>query len=84
MSLFSDLLPYVHGKKQATALFTVMLLLALSHRAFDVPRGAFDAPHAHVESVSVVPTTMNLLVASGTPITRSFHLPIEHLLRVGR
>ena len=40
-SLLSGLLPYVKGKKQATAL-TVVLLISLSHGAFGAP------PHLHV------------------------------------
>ena len=44
--LLSRLLPYVNGQKQATALFTVILLLVL----FGMTHAEFDAPHLHVES----------------------------------
>jgi hypothetical protein len=36
----SRLLPYINGQKQATALFTVVLLLGMTH-------AEFDAPHLH-------------------------------------
>jgi hypothetical protein len=65
-SLLSDLMPYVNGQQQGTALFTVVLLLALSH-------GAFDAPHAHVESAPVEPTTATLLVSNAASGTMAYH-----------
>ena len=56
------LLPYVNGRKQATALFTVALLLAMTRTEFD----AFDAPHLHTEAVTTQPTTISMIAASGT------------------
>ena len=57
-SLLSRLLPYVTGKKQMTALFTFVLLLALSH-------SPFDAPHLHVEPAPTSPTVTVAAFASG-------------------
>ena len=57
-SLLSRLLPYVTGKKQTTALFTIVMLLALSH-------GAFDAPHLHVEPAPIEPSVNVAWMASG-------------------
>jgi hypothetical protein len=58
MSLLSDCLPYVNGK-QVTALFTVVLLLALSH-------GKFDAPHLHVEPAPMEPIATLSVAATNT------------------
>ena len=58
-SLLSTLLPYLH-EKQATTLFTVVLLLGL--------HGTFDTPHVHVEPAPLVPTVMMMVAASGTNI----------------
>jgi hypothetical protein len=58
-SLLSPLLPYVHGQKQATALFTVGLLLGLSH-------ADFDAPHLHVEPAPIEPTATVMVAATNT------------------
>jgi hypothetical protein len=65
-SLLSGLLPYIQGKKQATALFTVMLLLALSH-------GAFDAPHVHVESAPVEEPIASVMVSNAASGTMTYH-----------
>ena len=73
-SLLSDLLPYVSGQKQATALFTVVLLLALSH-------GDFDTPHLHVETAPMEPTATVMVAATNTAsgmMTHSFRVPFEH------
>jgi hypothetical protein len=61
--LLSSLMPYVNGQKQATALFTVALLLLMFGKthAFE-----FDAPHLHIESAPVQTTTMSMIAASGT------------------
>jgi hypothetical protein len=69
-SLLATLLPYVHGTKQGTALFTVVLLLALSH-------GAFDAPHVHVEPAPTEPTVTVMVAASGTNINMAQVRPIS-------
>ena len=74
-SLLATLLPYVHGEKQATALFTVVMLLGLS-------RGAFDAPHLHVETAPTEPTAMVMVAATNTAsgmLMQTFRLPFEHL-----
>jgi hypothetical protein len=55
----SDLLPYVGGRKQRLALFTVALLLALS------PFHAFDSPHLHVDDAPTGPTVNVRIFASG-------------------
>jgi hypothetical protein len=68
-SLLSTLLPYVNGKKQGIALFTVVLFLGLSH-------GAFDAPHLHAEPAPMEPTVAVMLAASGTNINMSQTQPI--------
>jgi len=73
-SLLATLLPYVRGEKQATALFTVVLLLGLSH-------GAFDAPHLHVEPVPLEPTATLMVAATNTAsgmMTHSFRVSFEH------
>jgi hypothetical protein len=49
----------LEGTKQKTALFTVVLLLGLSH-------AEFDGEHLQVEPVSVEPTTVVAIAASGT------------------
>jgi hypothetical protein len=66
--MLSRLLPYVKGQKQATALFTVVLLVLLGTQAEypgmrnvvspELAAGAleFDAPHLHVEFASIQPT----------------------------
>jgi hypothetical protein len=58
-SLLATLLPHVHGEKQATALFTVVLLLGVSHRTF-------DAPHLHVETAPMEPTATVMVAATNT------------------
>jgi len=57
--LLLRLLPYVNGQKQATALFTVVLLLGMTHAEFDVP-------HLHIEPVPIQPTTVAMVAATGT------------------
>jgi hypothetical protein len=52
------LLPYVKGKKQKTALFVVALLLLTTH--------TFDAPHLHIESAPIQPTTIVTIAAMAT------------------
>lgn len=69
-SLLATLLPYVNGKKQGTALFTVILLLALSH-------ADFDAPHLHVEPAPLEPTVAVMLGATGTNINMAQVQPIS-------
>jgi hypothetical protein len=55
----SRLLPYINGQKQATALFTVVLLLGMTH-------AEFDAPHLHTEAAPIQPTTAVMIAATGT------------------
>jgi hypothetical protein len=63
-SLLATLLPYIHGKKQRTALFTVVLMLGMLGL-----HGPSDALHVHVESpVPEGPTVAVRLGASGTNI----------------
>jgi hypothetical protein len=57
--LLLRLLLYVKGQKQATALFTVILLLGMTH-------AEFDAPHMHIEPVPIQPTTVSMIAATGT------------------
>ena len=57
--IFVPLIPYVKGHKQATAiLFSAVLLLGTA--------GGFDAPHLHIESVSIQPTTIVTIAATAT------------------
>ena len=67
-SLLATLLPYV-GKKQGIALVMGVLLLGLSH-------GAFDALHLHVETAPMEPTAAVMVAASGTNIDMSQTQPI--------
>jgi hypothetical protein len=60
------LLPHANGQKQVTALFTVVLLLRMTHAEFDVP-------HIHIESVPIQPTTV-VMAAMGTPSVSRFPL----------
>ena len=70
-SLLPRLLPYVSGRKQETALFTIALLLALSH-------GAFDAPHVHVESAPVETQTATVMVSNAASGSMAYHwMPLE-------
>jgi hypothetical protein len=55
----SRLLPYISGQQQATALFTVVLLLGMTH-------AEFDAPHLHTEPAPIQPTTVVMIAATGT------------------
>lgn len=57
-ALLSQLLPYVNGQKQVTALFTIALLLAMTH-------AEFDGPHLHIEPTPIQPTTISMIAASG-------------------
>lgn len=65
-SLLSRLLPYVTGKMQTTALFTILMLLALSH-------AEFDAPHVHVESVPVDVPIASVMMSNAASGTMSYH-----------
>jgi hypothetical protein len=60
--LLSSLLPYIEGQKQATALFTIVLMLKMTHAEFDIP-------HLHVEPISIQPTTISMIAASGATPT---------------
>jgi hypothetical protein len=53
------LLPYVNGQKQGTALFAVVLLLAMTHAQFDVP-------HLHIEPAPIQPITVVAIAATNT------------------
>jgi hypothetical protein len=68
-SLLSQLLPYINGEKQVTALLTVVLLMGLSH-------ADFDAPHLHVDPAPMEPTATVMVAASGTNINVSQVQPI--------
>jgi hypothetical protein len=57
-SLLSKLLPYLSGRKQQTALFAVVLLIALS------PSVA-DSPHLHVDPAPIEITVNVPMSASG-------------------
>ncbi len=49
LEMLSRLLPYVAGREQITALFTVVLLLLM--------HANFDAPHIHIEPAPDAPAS---------------------------
>ncbi len=57
VQMLSRLLPYVTGRKQMTALFTVALLLVMTHTKIDIP-------HIHTEPAPV--TMISVIVESST------------------
>jgi hypothetical protein len=52
----SRLLPYINGQRRGAALFTVVLLLGMTHAQFGVP-------HLHSEPAPIQPTTVVVMIA---------------------
>lgn len=80
-SLLAHLLPQVHGEKQATALFTVALLVGVSIVETKEFRGTFENPHLHVETGSMEPLSLATVTVTNTSsgmIMQTFHVPFEH------
>ena len=75
-SLLFRFLPHVHGKKQTTALLTIVLLLGVSHGVLllGVSHGTFDSLHVHLEPVPIVATVAANLSASGGSNVASFRI----------